>query len=502
MKYLRLIVLPLLCSAVHANAQYLDNSMRWVQYTIGVGGFEYHLDYIISIESDTIIDGTEYYIMERSGIQRYYPMSMTSGTLLPPVVSVISNRVGFLREEGTRFYLWQDNSEDDYLLLDFDIQVGGYYGGLVVNSIDTVMFGSSPRRRYWTLYGYAIEGIGHIRNGLGDPSVQMIETGTSLNCAMNSSMSGGYLMDSLGTCDPFENFSINYQLPCYGQPAYVAAGTGSSYLYEGVLADTLYFDEEGIYSAELVHDVSGVSFPIQLVITAHVPDTVPLSVSGDLPLCPGESVSLCAPSGFLGYSSSIGTTTQCFTISPAGCGGVYSMVFWDSEGCLYYSEAITVECLDSVHAGFDVDMVGETVTFINLSANASSFHWDFGNGSTSDEEDPTAVLAPGMHEVCLIASGSCGADTVCQMVNITTSLTDLSAPRITMQRSDRAMTWHSSDSELNMVAVMDMLGRTVASTSCHGNTCSLELPDTRTSEVLVARVLLQSGESRTFRLVR
>lgn len=386
------------------------------------------------------------------------------------------------------------------------MEVGDSIGHFVVIAIDTVMFGPDVRRRYWTNLwtqaNYAIEGVGHTFGGLDYPGIMFVHSVTRIVCTMDAGMSEGYLMDSTGICDPFENFSVNYQLPCYGQPAYAAAGTGSSYLYEGELADTLYFDEEGTYPAELVHDVSGLSFPVQLVITAHVPDTVPLTVSGSLPLCPGESVSICGPSGYAAYLSNIGATTQCITITPQGYGGNYNFVVLDSEGCQHHSEPVYVGCLDSVNAGFDVDMVGQTVTFINLSANASSFHWDFGNGSTSDEEDPTAVLASGMHEVCLIASGSCGADTVCQMVNITTSLTDLSAPLITMQRSDRSMTWHSSADELSMVTVMDMLGRTVTSTSCHGNTCSLELPAAGVAEVLVARVMLRSGESRVFRFVR
>lgn len=104
MRRLLLIILPLLCSAVHANAQYLDNSMRWVMKTdIWFLGTETYRNYVVSIENDTVIDGMEYYILERNGLQTYHGIS-NMGVPQPVVASVISERVGFLREEGTRFF--------------------------------------------------------------------------------------------------------------------------------------------------------------------------------------------------------------------------------------------------------------------------------------------------------------------------------------------------------------------------------------------------------------
>jgi PKD repeat protein len=55
-----------------------------------------------------------------------------------------------------------------------------------------------------------------------------------------------------------------------------------------------------------------------------------------------------------------------------------------------------------------------SVEFNNLSANASSYIWDFGDGSTSTEENPTHTYNnPGVYDVKLVASSEvCGTDSI------------------------------------------------------------------------------------------
>lgn len=73
-------------------------------------------------------------------------------------------------------------------------------------------------------------------------------------------------------------------------------------------------------------------------------------------------------------------------------------------------------------AGFQVLIDDNNVSFINTSANAESFHWDFGDGSTSDEEHPEHHYAEtGLYNVTLIVNGPCGSDTISSEVHITTS---------------------------------------------------------------------------------
>ncbi|MEM7485520.1 MAG: PKD domain-containing protein [Bacteroidota bacterium] len=49
------------------------------------------------------------------------------------------------------------------------------------------------------------------------------------------------------------------------------------------------------------------------------------------------------------------------------------------------------------------------VSFINISENADSFAWDFGDGTTSSEIDPVRTFADGSYTVTLTASNSAGA---------------------------------------------------------------------------------------------
>ncbi len=50
-----------------------------------------------------------------------------------------------------------------------------------------------------------------------------------------------------------------------------------------------------------------------------------------------------------------------------------------------------------------------TVTFINVSENASSYLWDFGDGTTSNEINPIKTFEPGTYTVTLTATNAAGA---------------------------------------------------------------------------------------------
>lgn len=64
-------------------------------------------------------------------------------------------------------------------------------------------------------------------------------------------------------------------------------------------------------------------------------------------------------------------------------------------------------------AGFTYSINNDIAIFTNTSDNASSFHWDFGDGNSSNQESPVHVYeAGGVYTVILIASNECGNDTV------------------------------------------------------------------------------------------
>jgi PKD repeat protein len=72
-------------------------------------------------------------------------------------------------------------------------------------------------------------------------------------------------------------------------------------------------------------------------------------------------------------------------------------------------------------AGFSSSTSGLIATFTNSTTNGTSYSWDFGDGSTSTETDPThSYTADGVYTVVLTATNACGSSTVTQTVTITT----------------------------------------------------------------------------------
>ena len=56
------------------------------------------------------------------------------------------------------------------------------------------------------------------------------------------------------------------------------------------------------------------------------------------------------------------------------------------------------------------------VSFINLSENADSYSWDFGDGTISTEINPTKVYPTGNYTVVLTAKNTAGASSILKMI--------------------------------------------------------------------------------------
>ncbi|MCO6489552.1 MAG: PKD domain-containing protein [Phaeodactylibacter sp.] len=70
--------------------------------------------------------------------------------------------------------------------------------------------------------------------------------------------------------------------------------------------------------------------------------------------------------------------------------------------------------------GFTADINGLTVTFTNTSTYASSYSWDFGDGNTSTQENPTHTYASaGIYTVKLTATNDAGSSAAQQQLTVT-----------------------------------------------------------------------------------
>ncbi len=70
---------------------------------------------------------------------------------------------------------------------------------------------------------------------------------------------------------------------------------------------------------------------------------------------------------------------------------------------------------------FDATITGSTAIFSNMSTGGTSYHWDFGDGNESIEENPFHIYdTDGTYTVVLMVTNSCGTVTTSQVVLIIT----------------------------------------------------------------------------------
>jgi len=140
---------------------------------------------------------------------------------------------------------------------------------------------------------------------------------------------------------------------------------------------------------------NGCSSTVNKMITVNPTPNATITVTGSLNICPGQTVTLCAPSG-TGYSYMWcnGTTTSCTTVSSAGN---YCLVVTNGFGCSSSNNQINVNVLPSPtsNAGPDVTKTciqnpsGAIIGATAVSGN--TYAWTPSTGlSSSTVANPTA----------------------------------------------------------------------------------------------------------------
>ncbi|MEZ4962078.1 MAG: HYR domain-containing protein [Saprospiraceae bacterium] len=221
----------------------------------------------------------------------------------------------------------------------------------------------------------------------------------------------GVTLQSSAGCDSIVNLSLTV-LPFLQTQTSVQLCQGDSIFISGdfqTLPGT-YFDT--------LSAVAGCDSIVQTDLLFFQPPTA--QIMGPTTLCLGFSLVLGA-GVFQSYLWSPGgeTSAQITVDAP----GLYAVTVSDQNGCTAADAAtIVLENCSMVSAGFTVSQdtacASHFVQFSNQSsANATSLHWDFGNGSHSDELNPYTVYPfPGNYTVQLIASDGTTADTSEQQV--------------------------------------------------------------------------------------
>lgn len=194
-------------------------------------------------------------------------------------------------------------------------------------------------------------------------------------------------------------------LLCPGDSAIVTASAGlNNYTWSnGSSGQSTYASLSGYLSVSASNGLGCVSSDSVFV---DVHSVTPLNLGNDTTVCAGSALILDAGS-YSSYLWSSGQNTQ--TISP-NTAGAYSVTVTDANGC-NQNDMLILTYFSPVTAVFSSNAtpLSLSVNFQNTSTGATSYSWNFGDGNTSSQQNPTHVYAAsGTYNVCLTATSADG----------------------------------------------------------------------------------------------
>lgn len=212
---------------------------------------------------------------------------------------------------------------------------------------------------------------------------------------------------------PTAAISGNTNICAGGAPAILTASGGSQYSWStGATTTAITVTAAGTYSVT-VTDANGCTDVTSATVTVNPPPTA--LISGNTSFCAGFNTTLTA-SGGSQYTWSTGATTAAITIAAAG---TYSVTVTDGNGCSDIATAnVTIDPSPMADYSFTTALM--TANFTDLSSGATNWSWDFGDGNSSTQQNPShTYAAPGTYPVVLIVTNSFGCmDTVTYDVTV------------------------------------------------------------------------------------
>ncbi len=116
------------------------------------------------------------------------------------------------------------------------------------------------------------------------------------------------------------------------------------------------------------------------------------------------------------------STTQASSMHTYFVPGTYTVVLSATNGNVTTTETTIITVNSAPVVGFASSSNGLTTVFTNTSTGASSYMWDFGDGNTSNQQNPTYTYAcSGTYVVVLTATNACGSVSYSQIINVASS---------------------------------------------------------------------------------
>jgi len=205
---------------------------------------------------------------------------------------------------------------------------------------------------------------------------------------------------------------------CTGTPVTLDAGAGAAYYVWSTGASTQIIDvvESGTYSVLFyANDVCYSSD--SAMVTIHPVPAVDLGVDGMA--CEGTMLDAENPGS--NYLWNTGDISQTIFVTESG---TYSVAVDDPVTGCSNADTITMEIVPLPDASFTSTVLdGLTIVFENTSIGAETLLWDFGDGTTSTEENPWHTYPDaGDYTVNLIITNDCGADLHTEVLSATTNI--------------------------------------------------------------------------------
>jgi|GEM_PF-2597971 len=205
---------------------------------------------------------------------------------------------------------------------------------------------------------------------------------------------------------------------CMGGSTLLDAGNpGSGYLWStGATSQTISVSMAGVYSVTVTNG-NGCTGVDAVTVTVE-PDPI-VNLGADTTLCNGNGITLNAGNPGATYLWSTGDNTGALPLTMAG---TYSVTVTSSAGCTG-SDTIVVSTGTNPFAAYNqIAATGnQSFDFLDQSTGSvSSWLWDFGDGVTSNMQNPNHTYAsPGTYTVCLTVTGPCGSGTTCLPTTVT-----------------------------------------------------------------------------------
>ena len=193
--------------------------------------------------------------------------------------------------------------------------------------------------------------------------------------------------------------------------------------------------------------------------------TIAYTITPDIYVCPGGSVTLSATGGS-SYLWSTGEMTASITVIPDST-TVYSVYINESQFC-WELATVEVSIYQDVNASFWTGTVNNTdsTLFVNLSTAADTYFWDFGDSTTSSDKNPTHLYSSlGSRMVRLIASNLCSVDTFDLMINVVLDIPEKEEDAMTFEifpnpgDEGSVLSFELKNPALVSIRVIDILGK-------------------------------------------